>query len=257
MARPTSPSRAEAISRAPALLTLLVALVAALAVFGTGVGDSAAAAPWVDGPLGDVDRTLRSSATVRDDDGEAAAAASDEAEKASSSDGVPEVPEPEATEIFATVGSLELHALSDAVQFNGFHQASSPGSRAMSPVGDRNSVLPSRGRGYPATSAVDVVLVKDEPVTSPVSGTVVDNEPYQLYGRTNDRRVTIRSSDYPHLEVVILHVAGVKVGAGEEVVGGETVIANSARKLPFTSQVDAETAPEAWPHVHLEVKDRG
>lgn len=245
MPRTTSPSRAGAISRAPALLTLLVALVTALAIFGTGAGSSAAAAPWA-GPLGNVERALKGPAASTDDDEVVAA----------SSDGVPEVPATTATEVFATVGGLEMHALSDAVQINGFHQASSPGSRAMTPVGADNTVLPSRGRGSPATSAVDIVLVKGEHVVSPVTGTVVGNDVYQLYGRTNDRRLTIRSSDHPHLEIVILHVAGVTVDAGDEVVGGETVIADSARKLPFSSQVDAETAPNAWPHVHLEVKDR-
>jgi hypothetical protein len=49
-------------------------------------------------------------------------------------------------------------------------------------------------------------------------------------------------------------VEGTHVEVGDRVEGGETVIARTARRFPFRSQVDKETAPEAWPHVHLEVK---
>jgi biotin carboxyl carrier protein len=256
-ARTTRVAPGGALSHASAVVALVVGLVVALAVFSTGASSSAAvpaqpagphpASPGGQGPWA----STLAAGHVPDVSGEA--------REDPANGEVPDLPErPEAavTDVFATVGNLELHALSDAVRLHGFHQASTPGSRAMTPVGDRHRVLPSRGRGSPATSAVDVVLVDDEPVVSPVSGTVVENDRYRLYGRTADRRLRIRSAEHPHLEVVLLHVADVRVEVGDEVAGGETVLAGGARKLPFTSQVDAETAPRVWPHVHLEVKKR-
>lgn len=240
-ARTTSTTPARTVTRAPALLTLVVAMVAALALFGTGAG--AAAAPW-----GDADRDLLERTGATPADGELAA------EEVSAD--APAEDAQDRTDVFATVGAVELHALSHDVQVNGFHQASSPASRTMTPVGSDTAVLPSRGRGYSATSAVDVVLVDDEPVRSPITGTVVELDRYQLYGRTADLRLAIQSADHPHIEVVLLHVERPEVEVGDEVVAGETVVAGGGRQLPFRSQVDRETAPDAWPHVHIEVKDR-
>jgi hypothetical protein len=35
---------------------------------------------------------------------------------------------------------------------------------------------------------------------------------------------------------------------------GTTPLADGARRFPFRSQIDDLTAPDAWPHIHLEVK---
>jgi murein DD-endopeptidase MepM/ murein hydrolase activator NlpD len=158
------------------------------------------------------------------------------------------------TATFAQIGDLELRLPSHDVVVHGFHEGSSPSSVAMTPVGDQQRVLPSRGRPYPATSAVDIVLVDDEPVRSPVTGTVEVAERYALYGKHGDRRITIVPDDAPELRVVVLHVSGVGVEPGERVEAGETVIASSARRFPFRSQIDDVTAPESWPHVHYEVR---
>jgi biotin carboxyl carrier protein len=164
-------------------------------------------------------------------------------------------PAPDRTGFFASVGSLGLHLPAHEVIVTGFHQASNPASLAMTPQSGHR-VLPSRGRGSPATSAVDIVLVDDQPVRSPVSGTVTHVESYSLYGRYPDRRIIIRPHDAPQARVVMLHVAGVRVEAGDQVEGGVTEIAGGARRFPFRSQVDAETRPHSWPHVHYEVKVR-
>jgi murein DD-endopeptidase MepM/ murein hydrolase activator NlpD len=158
------------------------------------------------------------------------------------------------TATFALIGDLELRLPSHDVVVHGFHEGSSPSSVAMTPVGDEQRVLPSRGRPYPATSAVDIVLVDDEPVRSPVTGTVEVAERYALYGKHGDHRITIVPDDAPDLRVVVLHVSGVGVEPGERVDAGETVIASSARRFPFRSQIDDVTAPDAWPHVHYEVR---
>jgi murein DD-endopeptidase MepM/ murein hydrolase activator NlpD len=162
---------------------------------------------------------------------------------------------PDRTGFFASVGSLGLHLPAHDVIVTGFHQASTPGSLAMTPQAGHR-VLPSRGRGSPATSAVDIVLPDDQPVRSPVSGTVTHVESYSLYGRYPDRRIIIRPHDAPQARVVMLHVTGVRVEAGHEVEGGVTEIAGGARRFPFRSQVDAETKPHSWPNVHYEVKVR-
>jgi murein DD-endopeptidase MepM/ murein hydrolase activator NlpD len=193
-------------------------------------------------------------------DGQPAEAAT--AEEATAEAAVPQIPSAETpqpadrTGYFASVGSLGLHLPAHEVIVTGFHQASSPGSLAMTPQAGHR-VLPSRGRGSPATSAVDIVLVDDQPVRSPVSGTVTKVESYSLYGRYPDRRIIIRPHDAPQARVVMLHVTGVRVEAGQQVEGGVTEIAGGARRFPFRSQVDAETKPHSWPHVHYEVKVRG
>jgi biotin carboxyl carrier protein len=183
------------------------------------------------------------------------------AEAATAEAAPPQIPSTEApqpadrTGYFASVGSLGLHLPAHEVVVTGFHQASSAGSLAMTPQAGHR-VLPSRGRGSPATSAVDIVLVDDQPVRSPVSGTVTKVESYSLYGRYPDRRIIIRPDEAPQARVVMLHVTGVRVEAGQQVEGGVTEIAGGARRFPFRSQVDAETAPQSWPHVHYEVKVR-
>jgi murein DD-endopeptidase MepM/ murein hydrolase activator NlpD len=158
------------------------------------------------------------------------------------------------TEVFAQIGDLALRLPSDAVVVHGFHEASNRTSFAMTPVGDEPRVLPSRGRPAPATSAVDIVLVDDEPVRSPVTGTVEVAESFHVYGKHPDRRIVLVPDDAPELRVVVLHVTGVAVTAGDRVEAGVSVLAESARRFPFRSQIDDETAPDAWPHVHYEVR---
>lgn len=225
-------STAARLDRVPALLSLVVGVVVVLALLGSGVGSSQAA------------QVLAERSVPRDADrGSAAETARDEDAGSST-----------ATAALARVDALTIHQPAREIVVAGFHQASTPGSLALEPVGEAARVLPSRGRGYPRTSAVDVVLVDDEPVRAPVSGRVVEVERYALYGRHPDFRVTIEPHDRPDLRVVLLHVARLRVEEGERVAAGETVLARTARRFPFRSQVDDETAPDAWPHVHLEVK---
>lgn len=156
----------------------------------------------------------------------------------------------------------------------GYHEASLRGALALEPVGtllgNANTtkfapqdqaadgtpyhVMSSRGRTFPATSAVDVVMRDDDPVLSPVDGVVTEVRPYRLYGAYDDTRVEIRPHDAPHLRVVLIHVDGVRVRAGDDVRAGRTELARTANRFPFSSHVDRYT-PERWPHVHLEVKD--
>jgi biotin carboxyl carrier protein len=244
------------ITRAPLLFSLVIATVVALALVGTGAGSQAAPLASTSSPI----TVLRALELAPEVPAAAEAEADDRVEEVVTEAEV-EAPEeedvpagPVRTEVFAQVDGLDLHAPSNALVLAGFHQASTPGSLAMDPVGDRVRVLPSRGRAYPRTSAVDLVLHDEEAVRAPVTGRVVKSEQYRLYNRYGDRRITIRPKGRSDLRVVVLHVEGTHVEVGDRVEGGETVIARTARRFPFRSQVDKETAPEAWPHVHLEVK---
>jgi hypothetical protein len=207
-----------------------------------GVGGQAMAATSVvsSGPEADGAR-----AEAADDADAAAADGAGEGE---------EVDPADRTEVFAQVGDLALRLPSHAVVVHGFHEASNRTSFAMTPVGDEPRVLPSRGRPAPATSAVDIVLVDDEPVRSPITGTVEVAESFHVYGKHPDRRIVLVPDDAPELRVVVLHVTGVAVTPGDRVEAGVSVLAESARRFPFRSQIDDETAPDAWPHVHYEVR---
>jgi hypothetical protein len=195
---------------------------------------------------------------------QARAAASSSPSELSSPADLPPEHDPDSTEhatevddlppAFAEVEGLELLLPSLGTVAYGFHEASWGAPLAMSPVGERARVLPSRGRSTPSTSAVDIVLVDDDVVLSPVSGVVEQVEPFELYNRYYDRKITIVPDGAPQLRVVMIHVVGTKVEDGDRVEAGVTELANGARRFPFRSQVDDLTAPDAWPHVHIEVK---
>lgn len=174
----------------------------------------------------------------------------------------------------ARFGALELHVPTQRPVIVGFHEASTSGALEMLPTGRlvenenttkfeppqevdadvRYLVMSSRGRPLAATSAVDVVMRVDDPVRSPVSGTVTDVRSYQLYGTHEDHRIEIMPRDQPELRVVLIHLDDLEVDEGDEVRAGDSVLAGTARPFSFSSQVDRYTEPERRPHVHIEVK---
>lgn len=114
-------------------------------------------------------------------------------------------------------------------------------------------VMSSRGRGTPATSAVDLVLRRRTPVLAPVTGRVVKLRRYRYEG-THDMRIEIVPPDAPELRVVVIHVDRVQIREGDELFAGETVL-GVPRVFGFTSQIDYYI-PGRNPHVHVEVKQR-
>jgi hypothetical protein len=212
----------------------------------TPVATQATAASWIA-----ASQDPGSSAT--DDDVTAETAEEGTEPDATDADDGEATDEPVLTAPFGQVDDLELLLPSVDSVVAGFHQSSWAGALTMTPVGDQH-VLPSRGRGTAPTSAVDIVLVDDDPVLSPVTGTVDQVASYELYGRHADQRLTIIPDDAPHLRVVVIHVAGLQVASGDRVEAGTTPLADAARRFPFRSQIDDLTAPDAWPHIHLEVK---
>jgi hypothetical protein len=179
-----------------------------------------------------------------------------------------------ATAAFAVVDAVTLHLPAPTVVLVGFHEASSPESLAFDPRGvlqdHQNTtkfdtpeddpagpdyvVLSSRGRPFPATSAIDVLMRADEPVRAPTSGTVTEVRGYHLYGTHPDQRIELAPDDAPEQRIVMIHLEDVQVGVGDRVAAGETTLARSARTFPFGSHIDRYTEPDRHPHVHYEIK---
>lgn len=173
--------------------------------------------------------------------------------------------------VFASVRGLRLMVPHSDPVIVAFHEASKPEALALGPVGhliandnpsefkpgpDRPGpgyrVLSSRGRGRPATSAVDIVVPKRALIAAPVSGRVAEVRQYPLYGRTLDWRVAIEPAGHPGFHVVLIHLEQPRVAVGDKVVAGQTAVA-VVRQLGFTSQVDYVTN-QHLPHTHIEVK---
>lgn len=155
--------------------------------------------------------------------------------------------------LMATTRSVRIYQPTPRPVYIGFHQASSSRTTAMNANTGRK--LPSRGRGTPGTSAVDVAMDKGDPVRAPVSGRVVEVKRYSLYGKTPDYRIRIVPDQNPGMLATILHMTDPKVRVGQYVSGGDTVIASGARLLPFWSQIDAFTGGGRG-HVHIELRPR-
>jgi murein DD-endopeptidase MepM/ murein hydrolase activator NlpD len=173
---------------------------------------------------------------------------------------------------FAEVEGLELALPHDRPLAIAFHEATRPEALPLIPVGvlETNDnptkyhpvadiadappyrVLSSRGRGRPATSAVDIAVPDGTVAMSPVTGEVVEVRQYVLYGGLHDWRVVIAPDSRPDLHVVMIHLHQPQVEEGERVVAGTNAI-GVARLLPFSSHVDY-TLEGRNPHVHLEVK---
>lgn len=185
-------------------------------------------------------------------------------------------PPPDVPPIVARFDGLLLLAPSAHVRMIGFHEAAYADALAVQPQGriwsndnttkftappatdgHRYAVLSSRGRRTAATSAMDIAVVADTPITSLVDGTVVSVEGYRLYGRYEDTRIEIAPEGRPDLRVVIIHVTDPQVAAGARVVAGETVLAGAANHFPFRSHIDRYVGDPPGPHVHVEVKRAG
>ncbi len=159
--------------------------------------------------------------------------------------------------VLATVAGLTLRAPAAVVERAGFHQSSHPGAlrmEASDPAPIRTSVMASRNRGTDRQGAIDVAVEPSTAVVAPIAGTVARAGEYILYCRYRDGFVVINPDGRPDLEVKVLHVQGVAVGAGDRVEVGQRLAARATR-FPFVSQIDELTGEPSWPHVHVEVVD--
>jgi hypothetical protein len=159
---------------------------------------------------------------------------------------------------FGVAVDVTLHYPSPRVERVGFHQSNNEGARPIEPLdtGIPATTMESRDRLSDLRSSADVVVDPESDIRAPVSGTVVSSGSYVLYCGLRDYFLNIEPDEHPGWLVKILHITGLEVGNGDRVVQGETVIAPTARQLPFESQVDKlRTVDPAWPHVHIEVVD--
>lgn len=186
-------------------------------------------------------------------------------------DPAPSPPAPEPLRPFAAVPGVVLHLPAERVRGVAFHEASMEGAMAMRPLGRcrpcrhprfrapapegplRYMVMDPRGRGSAPTSSVDVVLGRRTEVLAPVTGRVRVARRYRLYGRYPDRRVAIVPDGAVGIEVVIIHLRGVRLAAGDRVTASVTPL-GWARGFTFDSQVDRYVRG-GHPHVHIEVVD--
>lgn len=171
-------------------------------------------------------------------------------------------PEPEGSVVrspalIARVQGVDLLDVTTRTLTIGFHEGATS-SLALEPIFEvpdgtpEPVVMGSRGRGTAATSAIDIAVPEDAPVTAPASGEIVEANEYALYGSTSDFLVTIAPDEAPHLRIRLFHLEAPQVAVGDRVVAGETVIAERSRVLPFSSQIDRLTGRRA-PHVHVQV----
>lgn len=178
--------------------------------------------------------------------------------------------------VLGRVGDLLLHVPAQEAVLISYHEAAYPQASAIAPLGallgNENPtrqlahddhpdgvefhVQVSRGRANASTSAVDVVLLPGVEVRAPVSGTITEVRPYQLYGVHADVRIELQPDGAPDRAIVLIHVEDVMVERGDRVEVGD-VLAGGARKFPFSAVVDRQTEPERYGHVHMEVKEPG
>ena len=111
--------------------------------------------------------------------------------------------------------------------------------------------MSKRGRGTAQTSSVDITMLEESDVLSPVDGVVVDVVPYKLYGIHDDFRIEIMADDYGWFKIVIAHVKDIAVVKGQRVNTGVTKLAR-VRSLDMNSQIN-EYVDGSKEHVHLQV----
>jgi len=158
---------------------------------------------------------------------------------------------------FATAGGVVLRHPAARVERIGFHESTLDGAQQLEalPTSAPTLVLEGRSRDTTARGAADVMVDPDAEIRAPVTGTVRYAGTYILYCDISDDFLVIEPDDHPGWEVKMLHIDGVRVGPGDRVEAGVTVVAPHATRLPFESQVEKGSHRPAWPHVHVEVDD--
>ncbi len=142
--------------------------------------------------------------------------------------------------------------------------AGGTGRSEVQPAGDAyldGSVLRvwRSGRTMAMDTAVDCGAAAGTPVLSPVSGTVVLIEQYQLYGESTDYQIHIQPYGRPDIDVVLIHIVDPSVVAGDQVVGGYTQIGGvrdlSALMGLQLGEYTAEDDPGNHTHICVNASD--
>lgn len=192
-------------------------------------------------------------------------------------------PEREPTPLFAACEGIEVRMPIDPTDITAlaFHQASGSAALAMEALvpdadmelaAEMKAVPPadtsirqepdvwvgvclrlwrSNRTGEPNTAA-DLGAEPGAPVWSPVTGTVVEVRPYQLYGTHEDVEIHIRPDGAEDVNVVLIHVTDVTVTPGTRVFAGATRIASVRR---MSDKIDLQLGGytgDGGDHVHLQ-----
>jgi hypothetical protein len=110
----------------------------------------------------------------------------------------------------------------------------------------------SNRRGNPDTAA-DVGALPGTPVFAPVSGTVIEVKPYDLYGKYADVEIHIRPEGWPEADLVMIHLTDPTVRAGDIVVGGLTRIAAVRLLSDRVHHQIADYTPDGGDHTHVQL----
>jgi Peptidase family M23 len=175
---------------------------------------------------------------------------------------------------FAQAKGLVLYVPTHRMLGIGYHEASTSGALAITPLGrcvtnDNKArirtprakagpdyeILQTRHRRPGPTTAADIAMPKGATVLAPISGRVVQVATYRLYRYWLDYRVVIRPGGGSRLRVVMIHLTDIRVRKGQLVVAAVTPIGHP-RVFPFKSDINDYVGPGV-PHVHLEVKEIG
>ncbi len=111
----------------------------------------------------------------------------------------------------------------------------------------------TRSRGTPSTTAVDVGARAGREARAPVTGTVLEARPYLLYGAYPDNRVKIVPDGHPDLVVAVFHLGSTRVGPGDRVTAGLTVVGTVNDLARYFRSDIADYNGDDGNHVHIQV----
>jgi murein DD-endopeptidase MepM/ murein hydrolase activator NlpD len=102
-----------------------------------------------------------------------------------------------------------------------------------------------------STAGLDVGAVPGSPVISPLDGKVTAIKKYSILGRYDDVEIDIRLASDPSLLLVVTHIAKPKVGIGEVVQRGTTIL-GAVRGFPASlDQSLSQYTSDNGDHVQL------
>ena len=111
----------------------------------------------------------------------------------------------------------------------------------------------------PTLSAIDCGGAVGTTVYSPVDGTVVLVKKYKLYDEYDDIQIHIQPEGRDDLDVVLIHVQNAVVEAGDEVVAGETELAEIRDVYAYIGESmqlkDYTAKGDNGNHTHIQVND--
>lgn len=111
------------------------------------------------------------------------------------------------------------------------------------------------GRHTAMGTAVDVGAKAGTTTISPIDGVVTKVKLYNFENKVNDYEIHIACTEYPGIEMVMIHVEKPQVQVGQTVVAGVTKIATVRNMSKYVRNQLASYAPQKGNHVHIQFND--